>query len=310
MSLHIPAIQAPPPSEERGLASSPIKYFLLTVAIAAIAASVFHLFMPASIVLLIGAGWFLWSATIIWLNRVADGTMFESTISQLHSLANEINSVIASSWLFPLTLFSSYHNPKGNPEGQPILMVNGYLSFGSTWHYQREKLAEEGFGPIYTMNVGSGKSIRTYAEEVDEKIEQIRRETGRNDIVLVGHSRGGLVSSYYATYIAPGRQVEVTDLITIGSPLCGTPIAHYGPGHDAEEMRPEHIFHRDLREHINAHEGTRFFHIGSKTDEIVPISSALIGDDAQRQFLLKDTGHLGLLFSSRVADQITRWLRP
>ncbi len=304
-----PYILAPPPSEERGLASSPIRYFLIATAISAIAGAILPFCLPAALVLMVISAWFLWSATIIVANKTAVGTKMEGVIRHLHSVANEVNAGIASACLFPMTLLKSYHDPKGNREGRPILLVNGYLSFGSTWHYQRQRLIEEGFGPIYTMNIGSGKSIKTYAEHVRDRVKEIQKETGRYDLILVGHSKGGLVSSYFTNYLAREIQSEVTDVVTIGSPLAGTNLAYFGPGHDAAEMRTDSPFHKELRRRIDRNIATRFFHIASSTDEVVPSSSALIGTDPSRQLLLKDTGHLGLVYSSRVANQISQWLK-
>ncbi len=302
-------IQAPPASEEKGLSSAPFKYLVAALVIGALAASVFAACLPLAIVLMMVSGWYLWTGAIIFANRAADGSKFEKPIHLLHATAMELNAGSVAGCLFPFTLFDRYHRPHGNPDGRPILMVNGYLSFGSTWHYQRKKLAEAGLGPIYTMNIGTGKSIKTYAHYVQEKIKEIQEETGRRDIVLIGHSKGGLVSSYFSNYLAEETESEVTDIVTIGSPLAGTHAANFGVGQDAGEMRSDSIFHKELRERMDSNLSTRYFHVGSETDEVVPQSSALIGNDPARQLSLKDTGHLGLLFSSRVADQICTWLK-
>ncbi len=285
------------------------KYFAIAFIIAAIAGAIFPVCFPASIVLFAVASWYLWSAVIIVANRVADGTCLEKPIHHLHAVAMEVNSGVAAAALFPLTLLKSHHAPQGNPQGRPILMVNGYLSFGSTWHYQKQRLVKAGFGPIYITNVGIGRSIVTYAKQIQEKVEQIQQETGRKDITLIGHSKGGLVSSYYATCLVDPAKTQVTDVITIGSPLAGTPLAYFGPGYDAYEMRSNSEFHQELRKKIKEHSQIRFSHIASVADEVVPLSSALLGEDRSRQLVLKDMGHLGLIFSSRVADQVCTWLK-
>jgi hypothetical protein len=302
-------IQAPPPSEERGLASSPYKYLAAAVVTGALAAGLFSVCLLAAAALAAISFWFLWSGSLILANRAADGTKFEKPIHFLHSIAMEFNAMVVASWLFPLTLFHRYHNAKGNLSGRPILLVNGYLSFGSTWHYLRGNLAKAGFGPLYTMNIGVGRSIATYAHFVQEKVKEIQKETGRRDIVLIGHSKGGLVSSYFASCLADKIQAEVTDIITIGSPWAGTYAAKFALGLDACEMRSESKFHQELRDQVGANQSIRYFHIASETDRVVLHPSSLIGKDPSRQLLVKDTGHLGLVFSSRVASQICTWLK-
>lgn len=298
---------APVPAQVEEAFSSK-KYLAVALVVAALAVAILPWCLPLSISLFSLSAWYLWSATIVVLNRVADGTCLEKIVHRLHALATEVNSVVASIALFPYTFFQSYHAAKGNLKGRPILMVHGYYSFGSVWHYLREKMVEKGFGPIYTMNVGSGNSIKSYAKDVESKVADIQKETGRKDLVLIGHSKGGLVSSYYATH-ADKEKTTVTDVITIGSPLAGTPMAYYGPGNDAYEMRPEHKFHQELRQKIKETTQIRFSHIASEQDDIVPFSSALLGENRARQLALKDLGHLGLVFSSRVADQVCRWLK-
>lgn len=265
------------------------KYFTLSLIIAAIANTIFPVCFSTSIALFGLASWYLWSAIIIVVNQAADNTCLEKPIRRLHATAMEVNSIVAAAVVFPLTLFKSYHGPHGNLKGRPILMVSGYLSFGSIWHYQRQRLIQAGFGPIYTVNEGIGESIAIYAKQIQQKVSQIQKETGKKEIILIGHSKGGLVSSYYATHLADSTSTTITDIITIGSPLAGArPIAYIGPGEDAAEMRPDSTFHRELRDEIQEHPEIRFFHIASKSDEIVPFSSELLGEDSSRHFVLKD----------------------
>jgi predicted alpha/beta hydrolase family esterase len=297
----------PPNGQEETFPSK--KYLAVALIAAAIGGALIPVCLPVSIALFIVSSWYLWSAAIIVANQKASGSSIEKPAHQLHAWAMEVNAGVTAACLFPLTIFQSYHSPKGHPQGRPILMVNGYLSFGSTWHYQRQKLLQAGFGPIYTMNVGSGKSIKTYAEQIQEKVRKIQKETQRNDLILIGHSKGGLVSSYYATQLAEKDQIKVTDVITIGSPLKGTPLAYFGPGLDAYEMRPHSPFHEELRKKIGGCSKTRFFHIASQSDNVVSHGSALLGNNPARQLLLKDVGHLSLVFSSRVANQLCYWLQ-
>jgi predicted alpha/beta hydrolase family esterase len=293
--------------KEEGFSSK--KYFAAALVIAAIAGAVLPFCFPASIVLFAIASWYLWSTVIVIADQAADGSSLEKPIHHLHAVAMEVNSGVAAAALFPLTFLKSHHVPQGDPQGRPILLVNGYLSFGSTWHYLKQKLVKAGCGPVYTINVGSGRSIVTYAKQVQKKIEQIQKETGREDISLVGHSKGGLVISYYATHLASPKKTKVVDVFTIGSPLAGTRLAYFGPGMDAYEMRSGSEFHQELRNKMKEHPQIRFIHIASREDKVVPLSSALPREDRSRKFVVENMGHLSLIFSSRVADLICSLIR-
>lgn len=309
-STNAPAAVIPTtPAQEEGFSSK--KYFLVALAVGAVAAGIFSVCLPAAIALIAVASWYLWSATIIELNKIADGSCLEKPIHHLHAMAMEVNTAVACAALFPHTLLESYHTPKSRPDadGRPIFLINGYLSFGSTWDYLRDKLVDAKLGPVYTMNLGSGDSIENYAEKVKEKVDRIRKETGKNEIILIGHSRGGLISSYYATTLAEAAGIKVTDVITIGSPLAGTPLAYLGVGcTDAAQMRPNADFNVNLRQKIEEHSNDiRFYHIASEADAVVSVSSAIL--ENHPHYKLKDMGHLGLVFSSRVADQVCTWLK-
>ena len=233
---------------EQGFSS--LKYLVVALAIATLAGIIFTVSIPAAIVLSAVAVRYLWSAAVIQLNEVAEGSCLEKPIHFLYAVAMEVNSLIIAMIVLPLTFFSAFHAPQGNLDGRPILMLNGYLSFGSTWYYLREKLVEAGYGPVYTMNVGSFRSIETYAEQIQEKVQEIQAETGRKDLDLITHSKGGLVGSYFAVNLAKETNATVTNLVTIGWPLAGTSVAYLGLGYDAQEMWPDSDFNRELREKI------------------------------------------------------------
>ena len=257
------------------------------------------------------AVWLFCTAAIMFLNHLAQHSDASAakTIRWLHATVMDINCSIASALLFPATLVPSYHEAKGNLNGRPILMIHGYLGYGSTWHVLRERLANAGCGPIYTMNIGSFQSIAEYATYVQTQVKKIQNETGRKDIIFICHSKGGLVGSYYATQLAPSDGTKVTDIVTIASPLAGTPAAKYALGQDAKEMNPEHPFHADLRKEIANHPEIRFFNIASETDTVVPLQSALLGTNPSRQKVFNDLGRVGLVYSSRSANQILAWLQ-
>lgn len=190
--------------------------------------------------------------------------------------------------------------------GQPILLVHGYLNFGSVWTVQKKRLEALGFGPIYIINLGYPfRPIRSYAEKLKTKVDSIAKETGRKDLILIGHSMGGLVSALYATQMAPSN--TVTDIITMGSPFIGTPVARIGLGTNAREMEPHSPFIETLRESISSNSQIRFYHIATKTDQLViPGGSAIIPH--HKHFIFDDIGHASLLYSQRVTDKLNEWL--
>lgn len=226
----------------------------------------------------------------------------------IHALAFEALAVLGAACLKPFRTWSSRRVLSCAAAGTPILLVHGYLHDSTAWIYQRKKLAKAGLGPIYTMNLKNPfSSIVVHAEQVAQKTAQIEQETGRSDLILIGHSMGGLVASWYATQLASPTQV--TDVITLGSPFSGTHLAKIGIGPNAREMERHSVFLQALQQAI-ANSATRFYHIASTVDEIImPADSAILPTHPDKQAIFDDVGHLALLFSPRVADQIAGWLK-
>ncbi|MBX7065663.1 MAG: alpha/beta fold hydrolase [Parachlamydiales bacterium] len=243
----------------------------------------------------------MWMAGIKLINPFASKLPFPRLIHWAHALTFELLALIGVAFL---RFVPTKEKIQGN--GRPILLVHGYMNHSSVWVLFKKQMEMLGFGPIYMINLGHPfRSIRTYAERVQKKAEEIAKETGRNDLVLIGHSMGGLVSSLYAAALAPRN--TVTDVITIGSPLNGTPVARIGLGPNAREMQPDSSLLKEMREAMSRRKDIRFFHLATKSDQLViPGASAVIPENSN--FIYEDLGHASLLYSPRTAHQVAEWI--
>lgn len=227
-------------------------------------------------------------------------------IHWIHAMTFEVFSL---AFVFLLHLGAPWRKvaPAGNLKGRPLLLVHGYCNDGGVWIYQKNRLAKENLGPIYTVDLGHPfRSMREYVKKVAEKAAEISKETGRKDLVLIGHSMGGLVSALYA--LEPSS--SVSEIITIASPLNGTHVARIGIGPNAREMQRNSDLVVSLNKKIAADHPPRFYHMGTETDQLVlPTASSLVGNDPNRQFVFQDIGHTALLFSPRVAAKLIQWLK-
>lgn len=249
----------------------------------------------------VAPAFFVWLAFIQILNVLAPRLPCPKLIHWTYAMTYE---GLALAGIALLRLIPMSKKTCGN--GRPILLIHGYINHGRVWRMQKKRLEAKGFGPIYFINLGHPfKSISDYAEKVKGKVEEIAKETNRKDLILIGHSMGGLVSCFYGTKLAaPGT---VTDIITIGSPFIGTPMARIGLGRNAREMEPKSSFLKELVEAVNQTAHINFHHIASKTDQLViPGGSAIIPH--HKHFIYEDIGHTGLLYSYRVTEKITEWL--
>jgi pimeloyl-ACP methyl ester carboxylesterase len=124
---------------------------------------------------------------------------------------------------------------------RPVVMVHGFSSDWTAWtHY----LGADGFlagadirgfavgdGQFPgTMNTGSftapSKRTNTIAENaaiLGQYIASVKKATGAQQVDLIAHSMGGLISRYYIDRVMQGR--DVAQLIMLGSPMAGTDCA-------------------------------------------------------------------------------------
>ena len=124
---------------------------------------------------------------------------------------------------------------------RPVVMVHG---FSSNWMAWANYLGTDGYlagdglhgfavgdgqfpGTMNTGNfVAPSQRTNTIAENaaiLGQYIASIKKATGAQQVDLIAHSMGGLISRYYIDRIMQGR--DVAQLIMLGSPMAGTDCA-------------------------------------------------------------------------------------
>jgi triacylglycerol esterase/lipase EstA (alpha/beta hydrolase family) len=229
----------------------------------------------------------------------------------IQSIVTSVFSIITLGVILPIDL--EQKDPK-SPQGcipnqTPILMIHGFCGSSNNWVYHKQRLQGAGYQNLFTINLGSPfHSIGEYTSLVQQKIEDIKRITRQNEVILIGHSMGGLVSRAYRYAYAERQQMNVRKIITLGTPLDGTYMAYLASwvSGAAQEMEPGSPFVRGQQGQACLDDATEYFHIGSRVDSIViPNSSALEGKGRRvKTETLNATGHIELLFSDEAADLI------
>lgn len=221
-----------------------------------------------------------------------------------------IKAILSLLYVIPCAFILFFYNlAKKNPKTQDpnqvsILLIHGYLYRSGGWAYIRYHLRRAGHHNIYSLNLGSPfQSIEDYSQKVKEQIERM----GAKEIILIGHSMGGLIATYYDCAVAkPG---SIKQVITLGSPLEGTSLAVIGFGKCASQMKPHSSFLKSLSTH---HSETPYLHIASDTDWIIRPWQAALFNSSQASHIKRKVfdsiGHLQLLFSKRIVDVIVAQL--
>ncbi len=203
-------------------------------------------------------------------------------------------------------------DPRPAPSAKrPILLIHGYLHNSSAWWMHKKILEKEGYGPIYTIDLGSPlKSIEQYSELVQRKLDKIAELHGRKDVTLIAHSMGGVVSSDFATRLTEDGRVK--DIITLGTPAQGTYAARvgvvgsFGCSKAAKDMLPNSKFMKRVTPLVENLVKTQIYNMTSGADEIILPNrfAAFKSQPQEKRKHFKDMGHVQYLFSGRVADAL------
>lgn len=153
----------------------------------------------------------------------------------LRLFAQEFRATMeSSSWSMPFCRIAG--RPVDLGSRLPVLLIHGYgCNSGYWWRFSRSlREAAISFHAVDLEPVLG--SIDGYVPQVDAAIDALRAATGRDRVVIVAHSMGGLVACAWVRRHADKAQ-RVAALITLGTPHDGTGLAQFGIGENSRQMR-------------------------------------------------------------------------
>ncbi len=163
-----------------------------------------------------------------------------------------------------------------------------------------------GFNLISFEKRGRGYGIEEFAEQLAQKI----LANGDRDVVLIGHSRGGLVAAYLTEYLAKKYDIRVRAVITMASPFGGSYLA-LPPltfSESVKQMQPNSEFLEDLNSKILLSE-SEYFYFAAKKDWIVHAEATHVPGKGILTTL--DTGHdhITMMSSHQLVKEVNHCLR-
>ena len=120
-------------------------------------------------------------------------------------------------------------------DGTPILLVHGFLCNGGFWWFLMRRLQKQGIRNLHTINLSPVfGSINLFAKQVESRVDAILEQSGAEQVILLGHSMGGLASRAYVQHC--GGADKVAKIITLGTPHHGTRHAKMLHGDNVQQM--------------------------------------------------------------------------
>jgi len=164
----------------------------------------------------------------------------ELRIGPIHALRMVLEEYVALIVLFaviqPFESFWLGPDRPGKPGGKrpPLLLIHGYQCNRGFWFWLRPRLEAAGWTvathslePVWT-------GIDNYADGIARRIDEVLAVTGAQQVILIGHSMGGLACR---TYLRAHGKGKVARMITLGSVHHGTCLARLGIGPNARQMQ-------------------------------------------------------------------------
>lgn len=152
-------------------------------------------------------------------------------------------------------------------------------------------------------NRGKGISIDEFAEQLKDQIVA----NVDQDIILIGHSRGGLVLSHFTLYLAADNHIRVHLPYSLCAPYKGSylalaPLTFFSAS--VAQMSQDSAYLRALSQLIRE-SGINFVYVGATHDKVVAGDSFLpyeiVGND-NNHLLLQDETHLSSMSSPEMIE--------
>lgn len=210
----------------------------------------------------------------------------------------------------------------------PILFIHGNGYNEMQWVFGRYLLSKnKDLGSMFSLNLDGIVSnkpengIDDYAKLIQYKIEQIKKVSGQSQVILVGHSMGGLVASYYTENLKT-NDVSVKKVIAISTPWSGsitlkfltTITESFCPSvfknqKRYQQMRGEENFLEELKSKALANSTTKYYSLYSTGDGFVSGNSGLLNSDHKNSKSYSWMGHYTPMVSLNAWNQVESWLK-
>ncbi len=175
-----------------------------------------------------------------------------------------------------------------------VMLVHGYFCNRGLWWWLAARLRAHGL-PAKAIDLAPPLgSIDTLAGVLHGQIEACLRESGKEKLMLVTHSMGGLVAR---AYLKRHGSTRVAKMITLACPHHGTRLAYLGFGRNARQMQPGSAWLCNLSQ--AGRPPVPAVSIWSAGDNFVaPQTSSRL--EGAKDIVLGGLGHLSFAFSRRV----------
>ena len=107
----------------------------------------------------------------------------------------------------------------------PVLLIHGYAEDAAVWKKWENMFRKDGiqfFTVTFKDSDDKCGSVEQHAKELEQRVQDIKQQSGAQKINIAGHSKGGLDARVFLDIT---DTKDVANLIMIGTPNAGSPAA-------------------------------------------------------------------------------------
>lgn len=179
----------------------------------------------------------------------------------------------------------------------PVVLLPGVLE---RWPFMRgigDRLHRAGHPIVVVPALGIN---RRGAPAQAELVADLLAERGLDDVIIVAHSKGGLIGKL--AMLLPRSADRIRGMVTIATPFNGSPYARFFVDPSIREFAPNHPVIRSLA--VEREVNSRIVSVWPAFDQHIPTTSRLPG--ARSNVEVPGTGHFRILTSRPVLDAVER----
>jgi pimeloyl-ACP methyl ester carboxylesterase len=246
----------------------------------------------------------VWMLRIEWIQKNQPVNLTGALVHSLLWLTGSFTDVVQVN--------PRYKRPDNVDEGVAIYCIHGTADRSSSFGriasriLQRLPCSVSGIHLISFDKRAQGAGIDDFALQLREKI----RANGHKDVVIMGHSRGGLIAAYYAEYFAAEDNVNVHFVIPICTPFGGSALAMMPlswMSSSVRQMEAHGPFLEELADKIRA-SGRKYYPVSAENDVLVAPDAVCIPEHRPILLVLDRHGHLSITSSHRLNQYILQRL--
>jgi len=187
-----------------------------------------------------------------------------------------------------------------DPSKIALLFVHGLSCNQAIWQPMARHFAGLGHATGGVDLEPLDVSIDEYGPQIDRAVNALITKTGQSQVVLIGHSLGGLaIRAYCRDY---GAQA-IRQVITLGSPHNGTWITRFAYSQNAKQMSLDSEWLANLALAEDDQSGSLYSTIASVHDNIV-FPAVFQPIPGSRAAFLRGIGHVDMLYRQSVWQSI------